>query len=71
MDIGFMGLGRMGENMVRRLLRGGHRVVAWNRSKGKIDEVAKEGKCAAALGFPHQVARTALADAALRGSDAA
>lgn len=43
MDIGFMGLGRMGENMVRRLLRGGHRVVAWNRSRGKIDEVAKEG----------------------------
>ncbi len=47
MDIGFMGLGRMGENMVRRLLRGGHRVVAWNRSKGKIDEVAKEGAVAA------------------------
>jgi 6-phosphogluconate dehydrogenase len=43
MDIGFMGLGRMGENMVRRLLRGGHRVVAWNRSPGKIDEVAGEG----------------------------
>ena len=43
MDIGFMGLGRMGENMVRRLVRGGHRVVAWNRSRGKIDEVAAEG----------------------------
>jgi 6-phosphogluconate dehydrogenase len=37
----------MGENMVRRLLRGGHRVVAWNRSKGKIDEIAKEGAVAA------------------------
>jgi 6-phosphogluconate dehydrogenase len=47
MDIGFMGLGRMGENMVRRLLLGGHRVVAWNRSKGKIDEIAKEGAVAA------------------------
>ena len=47
MDIGFMGLGRMGENMVRRLARGGHRVVAWNRSKGKIDEVAQEGAVAA------------------------
>jgi 6-phosphogluconate dehydrogenase len=43
MDIGFMGLGRMGENMVRRLVRGGHRVVAWNRSRPKIDEVAGEG----------------------------
>lgn len=47
MEIGFMGLGRMGENMVRRLLRGGHKVVAWNRSRGKIDEVAKEGAVAA------------------------
>lgn len=47
MDIGFMGLGRMGENMVRRLVRGGHRVVAWNRSKGKVDEVAGEGAVAA------------------------
>src|SRR5262245_31938843 len=47
MDIGFMGLGRMGENMVRRLVRGEHRVVAWNRSRGKIDEVAGEGAVAA------------------------
>ena len=47
MDIGFMGLGRMGENMVRRLVRGGHRVVAWNRSRPKIDEVAGEGRRAA------------------------
>ena len=47
MDIGFMGLGRMGENMVRRLLRGGQRVVAWNRSKPKIDEVVQEGAVAA------------------------
>jgi 6-phosphogluconate dehydrogenase len=28
MDIGFIGLGRMGGNMVERLLRGGHRVWA-------------------------------------------
>jgi len=47
MDIGFMGLGRMGENMVRRVVRGGHRVVAWNRSRPKIDEVAGEGAVAA------------------------
>jgi 6-phosphogluconate dehydrogenase len=49
MEIGFMGLGRMGENMVRRLLlkQGEHKVVAWNRSRGKIDEIAKEGAVAA------------------------
>ncbi|MGH7751428.1 MAG: NAD(P)-binding domain-containing protein, partial [Gemmatimonadales bacterium] len=29
-----VGLGRMGLNMTRRLVRGGHRVVAWNRSPG-------------------------------------
>ncbi|MGI8586582.1 MAG: phosphogluconate dehydrogenase (NAD(+)-dependent, decarboxylating) [Chloroflexia bacterium] len=47
MEIGFMGLGRMGENMVRRLLRGNQKVVAWNRSKAKTDEVAGEGAVAA------------------------
>jgi len=31
MDIAMLGLGRMGGNMARRLLRGGHRVVMWNR----------------------------------------
>jgi len=32
MELGFVGLGRMGGNMVTRLARGGHRVVAWDRS---------------------------------------
>jgi 6-phosphogluconate dehydrogenase len=31
MQLGFVGLGRMGGNMVTRLLRGGHEVVAYNR----------------------------------------
>ncbi len=43
MEIGFYGLGRMGGNMVRRLARGGHRVVASNRSPGPIREVEREG----------------------------
>ncbi len=38
MHIGFVGLGRMGLNMVTRLLRGGHSVVAYDRS---ADAVAK------------------------------
>jgi 6-phosphogluconate dehydrogenase len=33
----------MGMNMARRLLRGGHRVVAYNRTPNKIDEIVKEG----------------------------
>jgi 6-phosphogluconate dehydrogenase len=32
MELGFVGLGRMGGNMVTRLARGGHRVVAWDPS---------------------------------------
>ncbi len=43
MEIGFIGLGRMGANMVERLLRGGHRVVAYNRSPDKTREVAEHG----------------------------
>ncbi|HEX5165387.1 MAG TPA: decarboxylating 6-phosphogluconate dehydrogenase [Thermomicrobiales bacterium] len=47
MDIAIIGLGRMGANMVRRLLQDGHRVVAHNRSRGPIDEMAAEGAVAA------------------------
>jgi len=44
MEIGLYGLGRMGANMVRRLIRDGeHRVVAGNRSPGPVDEVVSEG----------------------------
>jgi len=43
MQISIIGLGRMGMNMARRLLRDGHQVVAHNRSPGKIDEIVKEG----------------------------
>ncbi|HMX95356.1 MAG TPA: NAD(P)-binding domain-containing protein, partial [Elusimicrobiota bacterium] len=43
MDIGFVGLGRMGANMVERLLRGGHRVVAYNRSPEKTRDVMAKG----------------------------
>ena len=48
MELGFIGLGRMGFNMTLRLLRGGHRVVAWNRSADKVQEAAAQGAVAAA-----------------------
>jgi 6-phosphogluconate dehydrogenase len=41
--IGFIGLGRMGANMVRRLLRDEHDVVAYNRTPEKTTEIATEG----------------------------
>lgn len=47
MELGIYGLGRMGGNMAARLLRGGHRVVASNRSPGPVDEAKAEGAVAA------------------------
>jgi 6-phosphogluconate dehydrogenase len=48
MQLMIAGLGRMGMNMARRLLRGGHQVVAWNRSPEKVAEIANEGARGAA-----------------------
>lgn len=39
MDIGMIGLGKMGANMVARLLKGGHRVVAFDINEASISEV--------------------------------
>ena len=47
MQIGMIGLGRMGMNMARRLLRGTHEVVAYNRTPAKTQEIEKEGACGA------------------------
>jgi 6-phosphogluconate dehydrogenase len=47
MQLGFIGLGRMGGNMVRRLLQGGHQIVAYNRSPEPTKEVEKLGAGAA------------------------
>src|ERR1700676_4635060 len=43
MQIGMIGLGRMGANMVRRMLRGKHQCVVFNRSQKPIKELAREG----------------------------
>jgi 6-phosphogluconate dehydrogenase len=43
MQIGLIGLGRMGMNMGRRWLQGGHEVVAFNRTYAKTEELAQEG----------------------------
>ncbi len=42
-QIGYIGLGKMGKNMVLRLLEHGWRVVAYNRSQDAVDEVAEKG----------------------------
>lgn len=43
MRIGMVGLGRMGMNMARRLLKGGHEVVAFDISKPSVRQAVKEG----------------------------
>jgi len=43
MKLGFIGLGKMGSNMVERLLKHDHKVVAFNRSPGPIKDAAKKG----------------------------
>lgn len=47
MKIGYIGLGRMGKNMVLNLLEKGIEVVAWNRSLEPVEEVAQAGAIAA------------------------
>lgn len=43
MKVGYIGLGRMGKNMVLRLLEQGQEVVAWNRSPEPVAEVVAAG----------------------------
>jgi 6-phosphogluconate dehydrogenase len=43
MKLGFVGLGKMGANMVQRLLQGGHEIVAYARSEDSIREAESRG----------------------------
>jgi 6-phosphogluconate dehydrogenase len=52
MQLGMIGLGRMGANMVRRLLKGGHQCVVFDRSPQAVTELARE----------HAVGTSSLAD---------
>ena len=48
MQLGLIGLGRMGGNMARRLIAGGHDIVAWDRSADAVTRVAGDGASGAA-----------------------
>ena len=43
MQLGMIGLGRMGANMARRLMRGGHQCVVYDRSADAVKALAAEG----------------------------
>ena len=42
MQLGMVGLGRMGANMVRRLLKGGHQCVVFDMSPKAVSELVQE-----------------------------
>ena len=48
MQIGMVGLGRMGANMVRRLMRGGHQCIAFDMNQDNVKQLAGEGATGAA-----------------------
>ncbi|MDQ4060353.1 MAG: decarboxylating 6-phosphogluconate dehydrogenase, partial [Pseudomonadota bacterium] len=43
MQLGMIGLGRMGGNIVRRLLRNGHTAVVYDRNAGAVSDLARDG----------------------------
>jgi 6-phosphogluconate dehydrogenase len=43
MQVGMIGLGRMGANMVRRLMRGGHACVVYDRAQEAVQALVREG----------------------------
>jgi len=47
MKLGFIGLGRMGGNMVERLMKDGHEVVVYNKTQPEIEMLVKKGAIAA------------------------
>ena len=68
MDVGFVGLGAMGAAMARNGLRAGHRVTAWNRTRGRAEALARDG--AAVAPTPAAAARAGVVVTMLADDDA-
>ncbi len=71
MQLGMIGLGRMGANMVRRLMKNGHQCVVYDVNPAAADALGKEGatpghRIDEFLVEAHQAARD-LADGSRRG----
>lgn len=43
MELGMIGMGRMGSNMAKRLLKGGHSITAWDPAKEAVSAIVAEG----------------------------
>lgn len=68
MELGFIGLGNMGAPMARNLIKAGHRLTVYNRTRGKADAVAKDGASIAVS--PAEAARSGIAITMLASDDA-
>ena len=55
MKVGFIGLGRMGQAMTRRLLEAGHEVGVYNRTAGKIKPLIDAGAKAVTRSRPRRL----------------
>jgi 3-hydroxyisobutyrate dehydrogenase-like beta-hydroxyacid dehydrogenase len=58
MDVGFIGLGQMGQGMARRLIDAGHRVAVWNRDPSKAGALKSAGAIVASS--PREAAATGI-----------
>jgi 3-hydroxyisobutyrate dehydrogenase-like beta-hydroxyacid dehydrogenase len=58
MDIAFLGLGRMGSGMAANLLKAGHNLTVWNRTRSRADELQSRGARVAAT--PAEAARAGI-----------
>ena len=56
MEIGLIGLGRMGANMARRLINGGHHLTVFNRTSAVSRQFAEETGSKAVFSLPDLVA---------------
>jgi 3-hydroxyisobutyrate dehydrogenase-like beta-hydroxyacid dehydrogenase len=69
MNIAFLGLGKMGSPMARRLLEAGHRLTVWNRTSGRAQALIDAGAMLAAS--PAEAAQAADAVLTMLFDDAA
>src|SRR5579872_6728010 len=69
MRLGFVGLGNMGTGMARNLLRAGHQVTVYNRTRQKADALAADG--ARVASSPAEACRDAEAVLTMLADDAA
>jgi 3-hydroxyisobutyrate dehydrogenase-like beta-hydroxyacid dehydrogenase len=57
MQVGFIGIGRLGKAMARNLLKGRNRVLAWDVSQSSLEEIKHDGAAVAVVANRSEFAR--------------